>query len=92
MNLSGSAFTVRIEAGAALKRANPASVPQPEVFVVEKLRWERAVQLDDWLEGAPVIAVEVISPGNRSPQMRKKVDLYLDNGSAAVWCVYEIFK
>lgn len=88
--LNGSEFIARSEAGSALNRTDPASIPQPDVLVVEKAKWDRAVQLNDWLEGAPLIAIEVISPGNRPVQMRKKVDLYLNGGSSAVWCVYDL--
>jgi hypothetical protein len=49
--LNGSEFIARSEAGSALKRTDPASVPQPDVLIVEKARWDRAVQLNDWLEG-----------------------------------------
>jgi Uma2 family endonuclease len=34
---------------------------------------------------APEICVEVISPSNSKPQMRQKIDLYLNQGAKEVW-------
>ena len=40
------------------------------------------------VEGAPALAVEVISPGNLAQDTVKKVHQYLSAGSQAVWLVY----
>ena len=40
------------------------------------------------VEGAPAIAVEVISPSNRAESMAKKVRQYLQAGCGSVWIVY----
>ncbi|MBN1287174.1 MAG: Uma2 family endonuclease [Anaerolineae bacterium] len=37
---------------------------------------------------APDLAVEVVSPGEYAPQIRKKVDLYLQAGTRLVWVIY----
>jgi Uma2 family endonuclease len=42
----------------------------------------------DYLEGAPLLAVEVVSESNRADQMHRKVKSYLANGSHEVWVVY----
>jgi Uma2 family endonuclease len=34
---------------------------------------------------APEICVEVISPSNSKPQMKQKIDLYLNQGAKEVW-------
>ena len=39
-------------------------------------------------EGAPALAVEVISPSNLAQDTAKKVRQYIDSGSSAVWLVY----
>jgi Uma2 family endonuclease len=36
----------------------------------------------------PDLAVEVVSPGDSAPQIRRKVDLYLEHGTLLVWVVY----
>jgi Uma2 family endonuclease len=40
------------------------------------------------VEGAPALAVEVISPSNLAQDTAKKVGQYLSAGSSAVWVVY----
>lgn len=40
------------------------------------------------VEGAPALAIEVISPTNLAQDTAKKVSQYLDAGSLAVWLVY----
>ena len=43
---------------------------------------------NDYLEGAPLLAVEVISESNTAEQMDHKVKTYLANRSKEVWVVY----
>ncbi len=40
------------------------------------------------VEGAPALAIEVISPSNLAQDTAKKVRQYLEAGSLAVWLVY----
>lgn len=42
------------------------------------------------VEGAPTLAVEVISPSNSAQDILVKVHQYLDTGCKAVWVVYPI--
>ena len=42
----------------------------------------------DYLEGAPALAIEVISDANTAEQMERKVRAYLSNGGREVWLVY----
>jgi Uma2 family endonuclease len=42
----------------------------------------------DYLEGAPALAVEIISEANTSRLMNRKVKLYLEHGAREVWLVY----
>jgi Uma2 family endonuclease len=41
-----------------------------------------------YLEGAPALAVEVISKANTAKMMQRKVKLYLENGAREVWVLY----
>jgi Uma2 family endonuclease len=43
---------------------------------------------DKYPEGAPALAVEIISESNRADQMDRKVKKYLSNGGVEVWLVY----
>ncbi len=40
------------------------------------------------VDGAPLLAVEVVSPSNLAQDMAKKVSQYLMSGSKVVWVVY----
>jgi Uma2 family endonuclease len=43
---------------------------------------------NDWLQGAPMIAIEIVSPANRSEHIDKKTAVYLEEGAAEVWVIY----
>jgi Uma2 family endonuclease len=44
------------------------------------------------IDGAPVLAVEVLSPSDREEEINEKVDLYLQAGVALVWLVDPHFR
>jgi Uma2 family endonuclease len=44
--------------------------------------------VDEWLLGAPMIAVEIASRGNTAEEIEGKVAAYLDEGAAEVWIIY----
>jgi Uma2 family endonuclease len=57
---------------------------QPDVSV----SWPDQRVENDWMQGAPMIAVEVISPANRPEHIDKKTAAYLQQGAAEVWVIY----
>jgi len=44
------------------------------------------------IEGAPTLAIEVVSPGNSAQDMLTKIHQYLDAGCQAVWVFYPNLK
>jgi Uma2 family endonuclease len=69
-------------------RLSPDTVRNPDVafvssYHVGKLDLDRSPA-----DGAPVLAVEVISPSNTAQDMAKKTRQYLQAGSRCVWIVY----
>ena len=74
------------EAGFLLER-EPATLVAPDVSFLSRERAE-AVAPDAWPEGAPELAVEIVSPSEPASQLRRKVNLYLASGSRLVWVVY----
>jgi Uma2 family endonuclease len=46
------------------------------------------IQPDQDIQGAPDLAIEVLSPSDTATAMRKKVKQYFAAGSRAVWLVY----
>ncbi len=68
-------------------RANPDTVLAPDVSYVSHARNIPDRGLAGFAPFAPDLAVEVRSPGNRSPEVRQRVDLYLSAGCLLVWVV-----
>jgi Uma2 family endonuclease len=46
------------------------------------------LDLDEMIEGAPALAIEVVSPNDRAQELVRKVDQYLAAGTRCVWVVY----
>ncbi len=55
-----------------------------DVAFVSKARWESA---EDYLDGAPEIVVEVLSPSNSAAEMIEREKLFLENGCQEFWLV-----
>ena len=69
-------------------RLGPETIRNPDVAFVTTDHLKR-IDLDrSPVEGAPALAVEVISPSNRAESMAKKIRQYLQAGCASVWIVY----
>ncbi len=72
------------DVGFVLSR-NPDTVLAPDLAFV---RAERLVGAGDgYLDFAPDLAIEVVSPSNTLSDIARKVQLYLANGSSEVWVV-----
>jgi len=76
------AGTVLAETGFLLSR-DPDTVRAPDVAFV---RTGREIG-DGFIDGAPDLAVEVVSPGDRPGYVRERVAEWLEAGCAAVWVV-----
>jgi Uma2 family endonuclease len=72
-------------AGYVLSR-NPDTVREPDVSFVCAERMKQQ-NLDAFLEGAPDLAVEVLSPGNTVAEMHAKMVDYFAAGCRVVWIV-----
>lgn len=66
----------------------PRSMPIPDLALVSRERWEKAVREDTWLEGSPELVIEVMvtSPSNR--KLFEKAGVYLAHGAEQVWIVF----
>ena len=76
---------VSVEGGFRFQR-KPAIVRAPDVSFVETARLQ-GLTTRGFIDGAPTLAVEVVSPGDLWPQIEEKVQLYLDKGTRVVWIV-----
>ena len=73
-------------AGYILSR-NPLTIRQPDVSVLSKERI-RSTGDDDYFEGAPELAVEIVSPSDPADDLQIKVEQYLQAGAKQVWILY----
>jgi len=77
---------VVVEAGYVLRR-NPDTVRGPDVSFVRAERMPAGGRPKSFFEGAPDLAVEVVSPGDRYSEIVARVADYLGAGTALVWVV-----
>jgi len=66
--------------GPSIKR-----IPDLSFMTTERVR---QIQPDADIEGAPDLAIEVLSPSDTATAVRKKVKQYFAAGCRAVWLVY----
>lgn len=66
---------------------SPLTVRQPDISVLRKDRvW--ATPPDSYFEGAPEIAIEIVSPSDGAEYLEGKVRDYLAAGAREVWVLY----
>lgn len=73
------------EIGYVLKR-NPDTVLAPDLSIVSAARLP--VDQSRFLELAPDVAVEIVSPGNPPGEIERKIGIYLESGVRSVWVAY----
>lgn len=69
-------------------RLDPETVRNPDIAFITAAQLETLDFDKSPIEGAPALAVEVVSPGNSAMDMLQKVHQYLDAGCHRVWVVY----
>jgi Uma2 family endonuclease len=62
----------------------PATVRGPDVSFVRRSH----IPEGQWVEGAPDLVAEVVSPSDTAAQIERKVQQYLRAGAHTVWVVY----
>jgi Uma2 family endonuclease len=67
--------------------SDPDTVRAPDVSFIAKKNIPEQEPKDGFWPGAPDLAVEVLSPGDRTGEVDEKVDAWLAAGCAAVWIV-----
>jgi Uma2 family endonuclease len=77
---------VVVETGFVLRR-NPDTVRGPDVAFVRAGRAPGAAGAHRFFEGAPDLAIEVVSPDDRAWEIGEKVEEYLVAGTRLVWAV-----
>ena len=74
------------ETGFKLK-SNPDTVRAPDVSFIRRERVEEIGETEGFWMGAPDLAVEVNSPGDRVSEVEEKVQEWLNGGARLVWVV-----
>ena len=74
------------ETGFRLAR-DPDTVRAPDVSFIAKERLPEREPAEGFWPGAPDLAVEVLSPGDRTGEVDEKIDAWLAAGCRAVWIV-----
>jgi len=60
----------------------------PDVSFVSKARSKKIlIAPDEFLQGAPDLAVEVLSPSDQMQRIHRKLDHYFEHGTRLVWLV-----
>jgi Uma2 family endonuclease len=75
------------EVGFRLRR-DPDTVRAADVAFVRSERLAGGLLPKGYFEGAPDLAVEIVSPGDTASEVEEKVRAWLDGGAGAVWVVY----
>ncbi len=71
-----------------LLSSGPDTLRGPDVSFLTKARLELVDRKSNQFEGAPDLAVEVVSPSDRASSLQRKVRQYLAAGGSVVWVVY----
>jgi Uma2 family endonuclease len=79
------------ETGFLLSR-NPDTVRAPDISFVTTARLAQQQGKAGFFDGAPDLAVEVVSPGDTDTEIQEKVLEYLTAGTRLVWVVRPRFK
>lgn len=74
------------EAGFRLS-TNPTTILGADVAYVSEETAARSSQTTTLFDGPPVLAVEIVSPSDRSELLVEKIDEYLRHGTKLVWLV-----
>lgn len=82
---SGNRGLVAINGTGVLTERNPDTVRGPDVLFVSRQRWPHERAPDGFLEVAPDLAVEVLSPHDVWKDVLTKISEYFDAGVQEVW-------
>jgi Uma2 family endonuclease len=78
--------TVLVEAGYLLQR-EPDTVRGPDVSFISAARLPPERLPEHFIAGAPDLAIEILSPGDRWPKVEEKIADYFGAGTRLVWVV-----
>ena len=78
--------TVLVEAGYVLRR-DPDTVRAPDVSFISAARLPPEQIPEQFIPGAPDLAIEILSPGDRWPDVEERLADYFAGGTRIAWVV-----
>lgn len=75
------------EAGGYILERNPDTVRAPDIAFLSRERYANGESTSGFFDGAPDLAIEVLSPSNSRRKIHIKTREYLAAGTHAVWVV-----
>lgn len=78
---------VMVESGYRLT-SQPDTVRGPDISFLAAQNMPAEGLPEDYIPGAPDLAVEIVSPGDTAAEVQEKVQDYLTHGTRLVWIVY----
>ena len=75
------------EAGFTLRR-DPDTVRAPDLYYLRPDNPLTAILGDGFPDGAPDLAVEIVSPSNTAAELRERIGDYLAAGTSLVWTIF----
>jgi Uma2 family endonuclease len=69
-------------------RMRNGNVRSPDASIMRRERLPEGVSPDAFVEGAPDLAVEVVSPSERDTELLQKVAEYFESGAREVWLLF----
>jgi Uma2 family endonuclease len=80
--------TVALYSEAVGFRMRSGNVRSPDASVMRRERLPEGVSPDTFIDGAPDLAVEVVSPSERDTELLQKVAEYFESGAREVWLLF----
>ena len=77
--------TVALYSEAVGFRMRSGNIRSPDASVMRRERLPDGVSPDEFIDGAPDLAVEVVSPSERAAELLQRVAEYFESGAQEVW-------
>lgn len=77
---------LRTHSGFRLSRT-PLTIRGPDIAFIRRQRLDTVLE-SPFFEGAPDLAIEIVSPSNTASDLQEKIAEYMEAGTYAVWVIY----
>ncbi len=82
-------FVLVVEQSCVIRpHSQSVSMPEPDLGVYSEAQCNAAAEADDYLQGAPRLAIDVWSASNRGKALGSLAEDYVENGAEQAWIVH----